>query len=240
MNGYTRSDGRNVGELRSVKIKRNFTSCTEGSILFEAGETMVLCTARVIKEIPDFLTGTGKGWVHAEYNMLPGSTNTRKKRVRDARGQEIERLIARSLRAAVDLRKMSGYTIMIDCDVLQADGGTRTASITGGFLALHDAVAAMIGKELISGNPLLHFIAAVSVGMVDGRPLLDLCYEEDHRAAADLNFVMTEEGGIIEIQGTAEKGTFSPEELNLMIELGENGVRELIRIQKKTLSEAKA
>ncbi len=235
MNDFFRPGGRADDELRKTGVIRNFTNQTPGSVLISTGNTKVLCTSRIQHEVPDFLKHKKQGWVHAEYNMLPGSTNTRKTRDRDARGLEIERLIARALRGSVDMSKMAGFTIMVDCDVLQADGGTRTASVTGGFIAMYEAARRMVEEGLVKENPVSHFLAATSIGLVDGRILLDLCYEEDYLAATDLNLVMTEFGGLVEIQGTAEEGAFSPAQLAGMVEVGSKGVKELIEIQKKAL-----
>lgn len=235
MSNFIRPGGRADDELRATTITRNFTNQTPGSVLISTGDTKVLCTSRIQHEVPDFLKNKKQGWVHAEYNMLPGSTNTRKARTRDARGLEIERLIARALRGSVDMKKMADFTIMVDCDVLQADGGTRTASVTGGFIAMFEAAARMVKEGLVKENPVSYFLAATSVGIVDGRILLDLCYEEDFLAATDLNLVMTDSGGIVEIQGTAEEGVFSPDQLAGMVEVGSKGVRELLDLQKKTL-----
>lgn len=233
---YKRSSGRPLNELRSIEIERGFTKHAEGSVLISFGDTKVICTASVDKGVPPFLRGSGTGWVTAEYGMLPRSTNTRMGREaasgkQGGRTVEIQRLIGRSLRAAVDMSKLGENTIRVDCDVIQADGGTRTASITGACVALYDAIKTMKLKE----DPFIEWIASVSVGVVDGSPVLDLDYIEDSGADTDLNLVMTESGGVIEIQGTAEKKAFSREELEQMIELGSAGVDQLVAYQKKAI-----
>ncbi len=235
-----RPSGRAAGDLRAVKIIRNYTRHAEGSVLIEFGDTRVICTASVDKGVPRFLRGSGEGWVTAEYGMLPRSTNFRMGReaVRGKQGGrtvEIQRLIGRSLRAAIDLKKLGENTIVIDCDVIQADGGTRTASITGGFVALADALRGMQDKGVIEKNPLTHFVAAVSVGVYNGNPVLDLDYAEDSNAQTDMNVIMTEKSGYVEVQGTAEDGPYSRAELNDMLTLAEKGIAELIEIQRGAL-----
>ena len=241
----TRADGRKDNDqLREVKIRRDFTKYAEGSILIEAGDTKVICNASVEDGVPYFLRGKNQGWVTAEYAMLPRATESRNvressKRKLSSRTQEIRRLIGRSLRSIVDLDKLGEKTIWIDCDVIQADGGTRTASITGAFVALIDALNYMIDKGLINEMPIDNFVAAVSVGIVGDDLLLDLCYDEDSSAQVDLNLVMTEDGQIIEIQGTGEESPFSQEQLGELLELGTKGIQELIQIQKEALGDKK-
>lgn len=234
-----RHDGRQANELRPLKIKRRYTRTAPGSVLIQAGHTTVLCCAAVEAEVPPWLKGQGRGWLTAEYSMLPGSTSPRKRRDRganlDGRTTEIQRLIGRSLRAVIDLQAIGERTVTIDCDVLEADGGTRTLSITGGFLALVDALQA-VAKDLPPGaKPLRDSVAAVSVGMVAGKPLLDLCYEEDFAAEVDMNVVMTGSGRFVEVQGTGEEATFSEQELSAMLGLARGGIRDLTALQKKTL-----
>ena len=236
-----RPSGRTPGQIRPVTITRQFTAHAEGSILIEFGETKVICTASVEEGVPRFLKGQGKGWVTAEYGMLPRSTHTRMRREaaggkQGGRTMEIQRLIARALRAAVDLKALGENTITIDCDVIQADGGTRTASITGACVALVDAINYMRAKEIIKANPLKHMIAAVSVGVYKGQPISDLEYLEDSEAETDMNVVMTETGKLIEVQGTAEEEPFSFDEMNEMMQLAKNSINELFDIQKTALS----
>lgn len=238
-----RVDGRKFDELRPTKITRNFTKYGEGSVLVETGDTIVLCTASVEEKVPPFLKGTGQGWVTAEYSMLPRATQTRKTREvskgrPEGRTQEIQRLIGRSLRSVVRLDRLGGeYTIWIDCDVLQADGGTRTASITGAFVALVDALDFMKKQGIIGELPLTNMVAAVSVGVVDGQTLLDLCFEEDSKAQVDMNVVMTANGKIVEVQGTAEGYPFSMEDMYRMMDMASKGIAELVEVQKKALGE---
>jgi len=234
-----RHDGRQADELRPLKIKRRYMRTSPGSVLISAGHTTVLCSAAVEAEVPPWLKGKGRGWLTAEYGMLPGSTSPRKRRERganlDGRTTEIQRLIGRSLRAVVDLEAIGERTVTIDCDVLEADGGTRTLSITGGFLALVDALQA-VAKDLPAGaRPLRDSLAAVSVGIVDGKPLLDLCYQEDFAAEVDMNVVMTGSGRFVEVQGTGEEATFSEQELSAMLDLARGGIRNLTALQQKTL-----
>ena len=235
-----RNDGRKVNQLREVEITRNYTKYAEGSVLVETGDTMVLCNVSIEDSVPYFLRGQNKGWLTAEYSLLPRATQDRNireaaKRKLSGRTQEIQRLIGRSLRAIIDLDKMGERTIWVDCDVLQADGGTRTASITGAYVALVDAVNFMLAEGKLEENPLNGYMAATSVGIVDGTPMLDLCYEEDFRAQVDMNIAMTEAGEIIEIQGTAEEHPFSRDELDQLYDLAEKGILELIEEQKLAL-----
>ncbi len=236
-----RPSGRTSNQLRPIQITRNFTNYAEGSVLIEMGETRVLCTASIEEGVPRFLKGKKQGWLTAEYGMLPRATHTRNNREaargkQSGRTQEIQRLIGRSLRAAIDLNLLGEFTIHIDCDVLQADGGTRTASISGGCIALVDAINHMIRKKKIKTNPIKHMIGAVSVGIYKGTPVLDLDYPEDSVAETDMNIVMNEENGFIEIQGTAESATFSQEELSEMMNLGQQGIKEIIEAQKAALA----
>jgi len=240
MSDTLRADGRGAGQLRPVLLRRRYTRHAEGSVLAEFGETRVLCTASVETSVPSFLRGGGRGWITAEYGMLPRSTGTRNDReaVRGRQGgrtMEIQRLIGRALRAAVDLSRLGENTIKIDCDVIQADGGTRTAAITGACVALADALDHLLARRKIKQHPLRQLVAAVSVGLCEGRALLDLDYAEDSTAATDLNVVMTESGGLIEVQGTAEKGDFSRAELAAMLELAEAGIGDLITCQRRAL-----
>ncbi|MBT5485406.1 MAG: ribonuclease PH [Gammaproteobacteria bacterium] len=242
MSEVTRPSGRQANELRKIQITRGFTSHAEGSVLVEFGETKVICTASLEGNVPRFLKGSGKGWVTAEYGMLPRSTGSRMDREaargkQSGRTQEIQRLIGRSLRAAVNLEKLGENTIKIDCDVIQADGGTRTASITGACVALVDAVNYMLEKKMLKENPMQQMIASVSVGVYRGMPVLDLDYIEDSSAETDMNVVMTESGGFIEIQGTGEDGDFSLEDLNQMIDLARHGIDNLFEVQKTTLGQ---
>ncbi|NMH60678.1 ribonuclease PH [Alteromonas ponticola] len=236
-----RPSGRTASQIRPVTLTRNYTCHAEGSVLVEFGNTKVLCNATVVEGVPRFMKGMGKGWVTAEYSMLPRATHTRSDR-EAARGKqggrtlEIQRLIARSLRAAVDLKLLGENTITLDCDVIQADGGTRTASITGACVALVDALTYMRSKGIIKTNPLKHMIAALSVGIYKGMPVADLEYTEDSAADTDMNIVMTETGKLIEVQGTAEAEPFSFEEMNEMLEIARHGLRELFDIQKSALA----
>lgn len=234
-----RFDGRNVDQLRNIEIIPNFTDTTGGSCLIKWGKTVVLCTAMLDNTPMPFLVGTGKGWLSAEYAMLPSSTNTRKKRETskpDGRSTEIKRLIGRSLREALDYTLLGEKTIWIDCDVLQADGGTRTASITGGWVALNLAVKKWLEQGLIEKNPIVHQISAVSVGIVNGVPMLDLCYVEDSKADVDMNIVMNEDGKFIEVQGTGEGRAFSKDELTELMTLAENGIATLREKQLEALN----
>ena len=241
MTKLTRPSQRRADQLRNISINRNYTRHAEGSVLIEFGDTKVLCNASVEKSVPRFLKGSGKGWITAEYGMLPRSTNTRMDREaargkQSGRSQEIQRLIGRSLRAAIDLTLLGEHTIKIDCDVIQADGGTRTASITGGCVAMMDAINHMIANKMVSGNPAKQLIASVSVGIFQGNAVLDLDYDEDSNAETDMNIVMTESGGFIEVQGTGEDGDFSHDQLLEMLALGKSGIQDLIAKQKHVLS----
>lgn len=231
-----RQDGRGAEVLRSVKITRNYMKHAEGSVLIEMGDTKVICSASVEERVPPFLRHTGKGWITAEYSMLPRSTHTRTSRDRgNGRAFEIQRLIGRSLRSVTDLSGFGERTIWIDCDVIQADGGTRTASITGAYVALVDAFRKMVKNELIEKIPIKNSVAAVSVGKVDGKILLDLNYEEDSRAEVDMNVVMTGDGKFIEIQGTAEASVFTKEEMDQLTKIAQKGIKKLTEIQRKSL-----
>ena len=235
----TRIDGRVQTQLRPVRVTVDYLDFAEGSVLIEAGKTRVLCAASIEERIPPFLEGKGQGWVTAEYSMLPRATLTRTSRERDARvsgrTQEIQRLIGRSLRAVVDMNKLGPRTIILDCDVLQADAGTRTTSITGAYIALDRACSQLVKKGLISTHPVRTAVAAVSVGVVGGEMLLDLCYEEDSHADVDFNVVMTSEHDLIEVQGTGEGSVFSRSTMDSLITLAEKGISELLEIQKKYL-----
>jgi len=235
-----RPSGRSLDQLRDVKITRNFTKHAEGSVLVEFGDTKVICTASVENRVPGFLRGQGQGWVTAEYGMLPRSTGSRMMREaakgkQQGRTVEISRLIGRSLRAAVDLEALGENSITIDCDVIQADGGTRTASITGACVALVDAINHMIENGQLKASPIKHMIGAVSVGVYNGEAVLDLDYAEDSNAETDLNVIMADNGGFIEIQGTAEGEPFQPEELSAMLELAKKGIAEITKIQQAAL-----
>jgi len=236
-----RASGRLTNQLRRVNIIRNFTRYAEGSVLIEFGDTKVICNASVENNVPSFLRGQGSGWVTAEYAMLPRSTNTRMPREsvkgkQSGRTVEIQRLIGRCLRAALDLNALGENTITVDCEVIQADGGTRTASITGAYIALVDAVNYLLVTEKLSGSPLRRMIASVSVGIYKGVPVLDLDYVEDSGADTDMNVVIADDGGIIELQGTAEREPFSEEEFGSMLLLAKQGISELHRLQKEALS----
>ncbi len=237
-----RIDGRKFDQIRDVKITRNFTKYAEGSVLIEMGETKVVCTASIEEKVPPFLRNTGTGWINAEYSMLPRSTQQRK--VRDAskgkidgRSQEIQRLIGRAIRSVVDLNKLGERTIWVDCDVIQADGGTRTASITGAFVAVAEAIYKLYSEGLIKKMPIQNFVSAISVGIVNDECLLDICYEEDSNAQVDMNIIMTDRCEFVEVQGTGEERPFSRKDLNKLLELGEKGNKELIRIQRAALGE---
>lgn len=235
-----RFDGRKKDELRPIHITKEFTRYAEGSVLIEWGNTKVLCNATIEENVPSFKKGSGEGWVTAEYAMLPRATQTRNKRdinklKLNPRATEIQRLIGRALRGAVDMKQLGERSITVDCDVIQADGGTRTASITGGFVALALACQKLVEQGLIETFPLHHYITAVSVGIVEGEGLLDLCYEEDSVAEVDMNIIMSDAKGFIELQGTGENGTFSLEQLEAMLDLGKKGILDLIEIQKTAL-----
>ena len=237
-----RPSGRASTQLRSVRITRNYTKHAEGSVLVEFGDTKVICTASVESGVPRFLKGQGQGWLTAEYGMLPRATGERNQREaskgkQGGRTLEIQRLIGRSLRAALDMSKLGENTIYIDCDVIQADGGTRTASITGAMVALVDALKALKKRGALKGEPLKQMVAAVSVGIYQGEPVLDLDYLEDSAAETDLNVIMTDGGGFIEVQGTAEGAPFQPEELNAMLALAQQGMRELFELQRAALAD---
>lgn len=237
-----RKDGRADTELRPVRITRNFLTTAEGSVFIEMGNTRIICTASVEEKVPPFLKDQRRGWVTAEYGMLPRSTQSRMIRESSSgrisgRTQEIQRLIGRALRAVVDLDTLGEKTIWIDCDVIQADGGTRTASITGAFVCLVDTINYCLRNGILLKSPLIDSLAAVSVGVVGGRPVLDLCYEEDSTAEVDMNVVMTGEGHIVEIQGTAEGKAFPRETLDDMITLAGQGIRELTRMQRDAIGE---
>ncbi|RAV34503.1 ribonuclease PH [Corynebacterium heidelbergense] len=238
----TRADGRAANELRPIYITRRFTTNPAGSVLVEFGNTRVMCTASVEEGVPRFKRDSGEGWLTAEYAMLPSATHERMPRESmrgkvKGRTHEISRLVGRALRAAVDLKQLGENTIAIDCDVLQADGGTRTAAITGAYVALADALSVLQQRGVVPGQPLLPPVAAVSVGVLNGTPVLDLPYEEDSRADVDMNVVMTEQGRFVEIQGTGEHAEFSREELNTLLDLAEGGLRQIIDIQKAALAE---
>ena len=237
-----RPSGRRLNQLRQIRIHRNFTCHAEGSVLVEFGNTRVICTASIEESVPRFLRGKSQGWVTAEYGMLPRSTGSRMQREaargkQSGRTQEIQRLIGRSLRAAIDMSKLGERTIHIDCDVIQADGGTRTASITGASVALVDALNGLERAKLITESPLKGMIAAVSVGIYQGEAVLDLDYDEDSNAGTDMNIVMNEAGGFIEVQGTAEDGAYSQDEFDAMLALGRQGVAEIIKVQKMALAQ---
>ena len=236
----TRRSSRRADQLRPLSITRNYTRHAEGSVLIEAGDTRVICTASVDEGVPAFLKGKGQGWVTAEYGMLPRATNTRMRREaaegkQSGRTQEIQRLIGRSMRSVIDLGALGERTIRLDCDVIQADGGTRTAAITGAFVAAHDAVTWLLGQGRITVSPIRDFVAAVSVGVVQGTPLLDLEYVEDSACDTDMNVVMTGAGGFVEVQGTAEGAPFSRAEMDTLLGLAAKGIGELNALQKQAL-----
>ena len=236
-----RSHHRTPTQIRPVKISRHYTKHAEGSVLIEFGDTKVICTASVSEQVPLFLKGQGQGWLTAEYGMLPCSTHSRIQREaargkQSGRTMEIQRLIGRALRAVVDLKKLGERTIQIDCDVIQADGGTRTASITGAFVALHDAVEKLIYRQLIETTPIIDHVAAISVGVHQGVPVLDLDYIEDSSCDTDMNVVMTGNLGIVEVQGTAEGTAFNRKELDIMLDMAQHGIQELIRLQREALA----
>ena len=235
-----RTDGRKLAQLRPIKITPSYIKTADGSVLIEMGDTKVICTAKIEERVPPFLRNSGKGWITAEYGMLPGSSATRIGR-ESSRGKvggrthEIQRLIGRSLRAIADLRSLGEKTIWIDCDVIQADGGTRTASITGAYVALIEAVRSWLGRGVISIDPIKDAVAAVSIGIVEGKILLDLCYEEDSKADVDMNFVMTGAGKFIEVQGTAEASPFKRRQMEHMAEIAQTGIKELLKTQKNVI-----
>ncbi len=241
----TRADGRSIDQLRPASFERDFTVFAPGSVLVSMGRTRVLCTASVEERVPPWMRGSGKGWVTAEYSLLPGSTGERVAREaargkQSGRTQEIQRLIGRSLRSVCDMVALGEVQITVDCDVLQADGGTRTASICGAYVALHDALTRLVQKGTVRNNPLTEAVAAVSVGVIDGVCMLDLPYEEDVRAEVDMNVVMTSSGRFIEVQGTAEGMPFTKGELDEMLSLAEHGIAQLLDLEEETLAEPPA
>jgi ribonuclease PH len=236
----TRPSNRQADQLREIRITRRYTKHAEGSVLVEFGDTKVLCTASVEEKVPGFLRGRGRGWITAEYGMLPRATNTRTEREaargkQSGRTQEIQRLIGRSLRAVADMAQLGERTIQIDCDVIQADGGTRTAGITGACVAAHDAVTLLLQRGLIARTPLIDFVAAVSVGIYRGEAVLDLDYAEDSACDTDMNVVMTGSGGFVEVQGTAEGAPFSLREMDALLVLAQSGIAQLVAAQKQAL-----
>lgn len=237
-----RDDKRKVNELRNIKVTKDYIKYPEGSVLIEFGETKVICNASVTNGVPRFLRGSGTGWLTAEYSMLPRATQTRNTR-ESAKGKlggrtvEIQRLIGRALRTAIDLKKIGEKTVVIDCDVIQADGGTRTASITGGYIALGLAIKKVMEKGDLKKNPLIANVAAISVGIVDGSPMLDLKYTEDFKAEVDMNVVMNSNNEFVEVQGTGEEATFTRTELNELLDLAEKGIKELIELQNEIIGE---
>ncbi|MGK2948755.1 MAG: ribonuclease PH [Acidimicrobiales bacterium] len=241
----TRPDGRTADQLRPISFQRDFTTMADGSCLVSFGNTQVLCTASIDDDVPRWMRGKGKGWVTAEYSMLPGSSPERVRReVKDGkpsgRTQEIQRLIGRALRAVCDMQLLGERQVIVDCDVLQADGGTRTASICGGYIALHDALARLVQSGDLKAHPLTAFCGAISVGVVDGQPVLDLPYVEDVKADTDMNVVMTSLGGFVEVQGTAEGAPFSRPELDTLLGLAESGINQIFELQRHVVSESPA
>ena len=241
MNSFKRSGGRAANALRGIRITRHYTAYAEGSVLIECGGTKVLCTASVEEKVPGHKKGSGEGWVTAEYGMLPRATHTRGDREaargkQSGRTQEIQRLIGRSMRAIFDLKKLGERTIYLDCDVIQADGGTRTASITGAFVAAQDAVNLLLANGKLTQTPIIDHVAAISVGIVDGTPLLDLEYTEDSACGTDMNVVMTGSGHFVEVQGTAEGAAFSRAEMDALLALADKGIKELVALQQQALS----
>tara|TARA_A100001037_G_scaffold106584_1_gene96836 strand:+ start:944 stop:1654 length:711 start_codon:yes stop_codon:yes gene_type:complete len=234
-----RIDQRKNNQLREIKIEVSPMEFSNGSVILSTGKTKVLCSASIEEGVPKFLSGSNQGWLTAEYSMLPGSTNPRTNRNNNKKGrsQEIQRLIGRALRASIDFTKLGENTVVIDCDVLQADGGTRTASITGGYVALHMAVLNSLNENLLKENPLINKIAATSIGLIGNEILLDLCYKEDSEAGADFNLVMADNGNIIEIQGAAEKQNFDIDTVNKVLAIGSLGIKEIFEIQNKIISE---
>ncbi|MBU4313810.1 MAG: ribonuclease PH [Actinobacteria bacterium] len=237
-----RIGNRKNDRLREIKVTRNYISHADGSVFIEMGKTRIVCTAIVEDKVPRFLAGKGSGWITAEYDMIPGAAPQRIVRAQttgriNGRTHEIQRLIGRSLRAVVDLNKIGERTVWIDCDVIEADGGTRTASITGSFIALFDCMHSLVEKKIIDTMPIENFLAAVSVGIVDGEILVDLCFEEDSRAQVDMNVVMDSKGELIEVQSTAELKPFSREDFDKMLEKATSAIKEIIEIQKKILSQ---
>nr|WKF56983.1 Ribonuclease PH [Paraburkholderia busanensis] len=241
-NQTQRPGGRQANQLRDVRITRHYTKHAEGSVLVEFGDTKVICTASIAESVPSFLRDRGQGWLTAEYGMLPRATHTRSDREaargkQTGRTQEIQRLIGRALRSVFDLEKLGARTLHIDCDVIQADGGTRTASITGAFVAAHDAVAKLLATGRIESSPITDYVAAISVGVYDGLPVLDLDYDEDSQCDTDMNVVMTGAGGFVEIQGTAEGVPFSRDEMNALLDLASDGINTLVAKQKEALEQ---
>ncbi len=241
-NNTHRPSGRQANQLRDVRITRHYTKHAEGSVLVEFGDTKVICTASIAESVPSFLRDRGQGWLTAEYGMLPRATHTRSDREaargkQTGRTQEIQRLIGRALRSVFDLEKLGARTLHIDCDVIQADGGTRTASITGAFVAAHDAVAKLLATGRIESSPISNYVAAISVGVYNGLPVLDLDYDEDSQCDTDMNVVMTGAGGFVEIQGTAEGEPFSRDEMNALLDLASDGINTLIAKQKEALEQ---
>ena len=235
-----RSSGRKKEQIRPVKITRNFTTYAEGSVLIEVGDTKVLCNVSIEDKVPPFLKGSGEGWITAEYNMLPRATGTRKVRdiarlKIDGRTMEIQRLIGRALRSVVDLKALGEKTLWVDCDVIQADGGTRTTSITGAFIAMVDAVNKLHKEKPFKVYPIRNFVAATSVGIVNNEKIIDLCYEEDSNAKVDMNVIVTDEGEFVEVQGTGEEAPMKRSELNELLDLGEKGIKQMIALQKNAL-----
>ncbi|MGG7079231.1 ribonuclease PH [Clostridium sardiniense] len=235
-----RCDGRKNDQVRQTKVTRNYTKYAEGSVYIEVGDTKVLCNVSIEDKVPPFLKGSGEGWITAEYNMLPRSTGTRKIRdiarlKIDGRTMEIQRLIGRALRSVVDLKALGEKTLWIDCDVIQADGGTRTTSITGAFIAMVDAVNKLHKEKPFKVYPIRSFVAATSVGIVNGEKVIDLCYEEDSNAKVDMNIIGTEEGEFVEVQGTGEESPMTRSELNELLDLGEKGLKQMVSIQKNSL-----
>jgi ribonuclease PH len=236
-----RSDGRKPKQLRTIKISPNYLKTADGSVLIEMGDTKVICTAKLEERVPPFLRNSGKGWITAEYGMLPGSSQARIGR-ESSRGKvggrthEIQRLIGRSLRAITDLANLGERTVWIDCDVIQADGGTRTASITGAYVSLCEAIRSWQKRGVMAQEPIKDSVAAVSIGIVDGKILLDLCYDEDSKADVDMNFVMTGSGKFVEIQGTAESAPFTKKQMDKMSEIAQQGIKELLKAQKQALA----
>ncbi|OKH40156.1 ribonuclease PH [[Phormidium ambiguum] IAM M-71] len=236
---WQRPDGREAYQLRPIRFERNFTRFASGSVLTRCGDTQVLCTVSVQESVPKFLQGQGQGWLTAEYRMLPSATPQRQEREfmkLSGRTQEIQRLIGRSLRAALDLNALGERTIVVDADVLQADAGTRTTAITGGFVALADAIAKLLNEGKLERSPIIHQVAAISVGLLEGEPFLDLNYPEDVAADVDFNVVMNENLSMIELQGTAEHGFFSRHQLNQLLDFAEKGIRDLLEMQRETLN----
>ncbi len=236
----SRPSGRAIDQLRTLRLIRNYTRHAEGSVLIECGDTKVICTASIEEKVPGFLKGKGQGWMTAEYGMLPRSTHSRMDREaakgkQSGRTQEIQRLIGRSLRAAFDLQAFGERTLHLDCDVIQADGGTRTASITGAMVAAYDAFTKLVDKGLLPAVPVKHFVAAISVGVYQGMPVLDLDYPEDSACDTDMNVIMTDAGHFVEVQGTAEGAAFDRATMNRLLDLAEGGIRDLIVLQKQTL-----